>query len=579
MALSGIRQALSRASLALAVGLPAVLFAYAGYDRRWAGDDGFINLRVVNQLLHGNGFVYNAGERVEAVTSAAWVFLLWLLGALGWQIEQAAWVTALALSVAGLALGTFAAARASERDERDERDEPTLVLPLGVLAYLAIPVAWEYETSALENGLGLFFLGGSFWLMTSHVSRPWIALWLGLAPLVRPDFTLYALPWLAVLFMQRPRWQLLALFALPGGAYEIFRMGYFACLVPNTALAKSAFDPNWSQGWLYFKNTFATYELYWPLALAIPALLWVRARPALALALGGVLHILYVLRVGGDFMHGRVLLPGVFALFMAAGALRLRFERRELILGAVAFTLVASWSVHCARTLRPEYYADYILDERRWWTDNAGEANPITSEQYTNHKFYQMSLEVKRQLATQCPDGLATLNSENVDPCQRTVWLLDDSPNGGISDHQLGELLPMDPSAAPEHVVAVYAFRPLGVSGRMMGLRVNVVDAYGLADPLASRNELGKERGRPGHEKELGTIWFVAKFAAEAATRDPRVALARKALHCGLLRELHHATRDELTLSRFLKNLTLAFPLHRLRLPPDPQVAVDRFCS
>jgi arabinofuranosyltransferase len=571
--LSGLRPALSRASLALAVGLPAALFAYAGYDRRWAGDDGFINLRVVNQLLHGNGFVYNAGERVEAVTSAAWVFMLWLLGELGWQIEQAAWVSALALSVLGLALGTLAAARASERDE------PTLVVPLGVLAYLAIPVAWEYETSALENGLGLFFLGGAFWLMTSRVSEKWIALWLGLAPLVRPDFTLYALPWLALLFRQRPRWQLLLLFALPGGSYEIFRMGYFACLVPNTALAKSAFDPNWAQGWVYFKNTFATYQLYWPLALALPALLWVRARPALALALGGVLHILYVLRVGGDFMHGRVLLPGLFALFMAAGAVRVRFARRELMLGAAACALIASWGVYCARALRPEYYADYILDERRWWTDNAGEPNPTTSEQYANHKFYKMSLEVKRQIAAQCPDGLATLNSENRDPCQRTVWLLDDSPQGGIADHQLGELLPMAPGAAPADVVAVYAFRPLGVSGRMMGLRVNVVDAYGLADPLASRNELGPERGRPGHEKELGTIWFVAKYAAKHATTDPRVALARKALHCGLLRELHDATREELTLSRFLQNITLAFPLHRLRLPADPQVAIDRFCS
>src|SRR4051812_2977830 len=55
--------------------LPSLLFTYAGYARRWAGDDGFINLRVVSQLLDGNGFVFNAGERTEAVTSAGWVLI------------------------------------------------------------------------------------------------------------------------------------------------------------------------------------------------------------------------------------------------------------------------------------------------------------------------------------------------------------------------------------------------------------------------------------------------------------------------------------------------------------------------
>lgn len=51
--LSKRRSRLAVGSFWFTVLTPALLFAYAGYGRRWAGDDGFINLRVVSQLLRG----------------------------------------------------------------------------------------------------------------------------------------------------------------------------------------------------------------------------------------------------------------------------------------------------------------------------------------------------------------------------------------------------------------------------------------------------------------------------------------------------------------------------------------------
>jgi arabinofuranosyltransferase len=588
--LSTRRSRLAVASFWFTVLTPALLFAYAGYARRWAGDDGFINLRVVSQLLGGEGFVYNAGERVEAVTSPAWVGVLWLLGELGANLETAAWIAALVFSVIGLAAATWAASASSE-------SEPVLTLPLGALAYASIPVAWEYGTSALENGLGLAFLGIASLLMTRVWSqesrRRWpVALFVGMAPLVRPDFTVFALP-LLVLLVSLPRTTkarvaVAALAALPGGCFQIFRMGYFAGLVPNTALAKSAFEARWDQGLHYFMNTFGTYYLAVPLSIIALVLIarlrervhlaqWRSALLPASVALGGALHTLYVVRVGGDFMHGRMLLPGLFAIFTSVGSVRARFEARQGALAALAFVAMLAWGVACARGLRPEYYVDGILDERRWWTDNAGEANPTSADQYAKHKFYSMSMEVKTQIAAGCPAGLASLDANSRDRCQRVAWLLDDSPGGGLVDHASHELLALEPGAAAPHVVGVYAFRPLGVAGRMMGLRINIVDAYGLADPIASRSEL-PTRGRPGHEKELPTVWFAAKYAAAGSTSDARVAMARRALSCGLLRELRSATRSTLTLERFVANIPLAFKLHRLRIPADPELAIRQFC-
>ncbi|HEY3652166.1 MAG TPA: hypothetical protein VGL33_29630 [Streptosporangiaceae bacterium] len=47
-----------------------VLIAILGYLTRWICDDGLIFTRAVEQILAGNGPVYNLGERAETSTSA-----------------------------------------------------------------------------------------------------------------------------------------------------------------------------------------------------------------------------------------------------------------------------------------------------------------------------------------------------------------------------------------------------------------------------------------------------------------------------------------------------------------------------
>ncbi len=63
------------ASTAMTVGV-LVAFGVMAWHRRWLSDDGFIDLRVVQNILRGNGPVFNRGERVEAFTNPLWVALL-----------------------------------------------------------------------------------------------------------------------------------------------------------------------------------------------------------------------------------------------------------------------------------------------------------------------------------------------------------------------------------------------------------------------------------------------------------------------------------------------------------------------
>ena len=64
---------LERAGLLLAVLLAAGL---AWPLRHYVTDDTYIHLQYATHLAHGDGFVFNTGERVYGTTSPLWVVLL-----------------------------------------------------------------------------------------------------------------------------------------------------------------------------------------------------------------------------------------------------------------------------------------------------------------------------------------------------------------------------------------------------------------------------------------------------------------------------------------------------------------------
>ena len=120
-------------------------------------------------------------------------------------------------------------------------------------------------------------------------------------------------------------------------AYQVFRMSYFALLVPNTGLAKAGGSAWWTQGLTYLWNFVAPYTLWLPLLLAVPFVAqrvaaWWRAGDRLGVVVlvtplvAGAADVLYVVYIGGDYMHARLLLPGFFAMclpvFFSARQLR-----------------------------------------------------------------------------------------------------------------------------------------------------------------------------------------------------------------------------------------------------------------
>jgi arabinofuranosyltransferase len=211
-----------------------------------------------------------------------------------------------------------------------------------------------------------------------------------------------------------------------------------------------------------------------------------------------------------------------------------------------------------------------IADERAYYLDQAGGVpNPVTREDYAQFTWEQQGAALRGRAAR----GERTVTFAG--PNEPAVAAVPDSPaRPGL----------------PVHMVA--AGENVGLFGYAAGTDVWIVDRLGLADPIASRLEVGT-RGRPGHEKLLQPQWVIARFSAPGTfPGDGFVASARRALECGAwhwdgagthyeapIRRTLDRVSKPLTGGRFLSNLKAAATGDQLRFPPDAPIAAGLLCG
>ncbi len=616
---------MTRAGLWLGVTVVSALWAWGAWERRWIADDGLIVLRTVRNLLAGNGPVFNAGERVESNTSTAWTYLVYLGSCVGGplRLEYVALALALIFSVAGVAMAMLGTARLWAPALRGRR---AVILPAGVLVYIAVPPARDFATSGLENGLVTAWLGGLWWMMVAW-SQPrapsaWSSRWFtaalafvaGLSVLVRPELALIGGLALLMMLVAEPGWRRRALIVLAGGllpvGYQIFRMGYYALLVPQTALAKDASGSKWDQGFTYLRNLTGPYALWIPalllvaLAVVLPAALGARRPdpergPGLAARVrspaavvvfwvsSGVLQALYWIRQGGDFMHGRVLLAPLFCLLLpiaviplaipAGGVRRLLTPQRGRLLGvagAALWVALAGWALWAANSpgmgrdaTRVTYSG--IVDERKFYSQATGHAHPLTAADYLDYPRMRAVLVA----INNTPDGALLLPSGNWD-----VW--DVVPQKPPTE-------PPPPGVSPEdwrrrHATHTVFFTNLGMVGMNVGLDTRVIDQIGLANPLAAHTAR-LDDGRIGHDKNLFPDWAVAEgpWLKERPwipeyLDEGWIEQAGVALGCPETVEMFAAIRDPMTRPRFVGNLNRAWEHTRYRIDRVPRYELLR---
>ncbi len=349
--------------------------------------------------------------------------------------------------------------------------------------------------------------------------------------------------------------------------YEVFRMAYFGQILATTATAKEGalLRPAW--GWGYLTDFMAPYRLLLPLTLLFVAYAILAVRlpntrwriALLALPAAGLVNACFVVLMGGDYMHGRLLLPALFAIIAPLAVLPLR---KDFAVGL----LIVPWAIVSLLAFRVP----------------AGLRLPVVGI-------------VGDQRVTPADFGLAG---------ESPTWWRGDGlyVRFGVVARDFTQV-PVQ--LAPQYPPNVVAMTSLGLASYVLPLDYYSYDVLGLANPLAAHLELSR-RALPGHEKDLPDPWLIAQLTPPGVPIDPFTApaferpnsvfgdliprtsgaelasqtrWARQALQCGELSELVNGPREPLTLSRAMKNVAGSFTLTRLRVPADPRAAYETFCA
>ncbi len=385
--------------LAVAVAL------FAGHTSlywQWAEDDAFITFRYAENLVAGQGLVFNPGQKVEGYSNFAWVLTSAGATALGLDPLLAARVLAMLAGALCLPVAWLLARRMMDPAS------PACAL-FAPLAVAVAPVLTRHATSGLETDLFALLLLLGVYLSGRRAAgggRVALLVVLLLLAVTRPEGPVLAVVILLLRFFpslsrgdlagaagRRRSWQDLAVFLVVFGAYYAWRWSYFGEPVTNTYHMKMTGQlTGIVDGIQYAADFLREGGGLLLLGLALVPLLGVKLQPAYLRALVILAcYFAFIVVAGGDWMfHFRFFahcLPvlaaaaaaGLGSLFTLAGPdqglrRRLRWVCAVLFLATTLATANAELKV--SREIMPAvasktYLADKYAALGRWFRQNS----------------------------------------------------------------------------------------------------------------------------------------------------------------------------------------------------------------
>lgn len=316
-----------------------VLFPLVALRLSWLGDDAFITFRSVENMVAGRGPVWNVDDRVQTFTHPLWFWLLCAARFVTGDIVTTA-------QLLGIAVSSIAMVWLARITGFGHAAAAALTL------CLASRACTSYATSGLETPL-VYLLLTALVAAAGTTDRERrlhrVALVCGLLGTTRLDMLVLAGPALFACMRGMPRRTVVRALGtgfLPLVAWSAFATVYYGSPFPITAYAKAfchgvpAADLA-AQGLVYVQRSLFGDPLT-PVVIVAGIVAGLLQPGRRALAIGVLLYTAYVVKVGGDYMQGRFLVPPFF-LAVAILALRLATARP---LAATA-TMVAACLVTC----------------------------------------------------------------------------------------------------------------------------------------------------------------------------------------------------------------------------------------
>jgi len=277
-------------------------------------------------LINGNGLVYNLGEPVEVYTNFLWTIII----ALGMVFIEDPVIFSQIISIAFYCLSAAILIKLSHHLYK-ENGLTQLVIPCAAIFFLLHRELHIFATSGLETMMATALILSGFCLLTVKITRVRImlsGLILTAAVMTRPDMAIfYGCSFIYIILFTEHRIRnaiLLSgsfiLFYIP---YWIMKFQYYGYAFPNSFYAKSGGSTYFSQGFTY---VYLYFKTYFPLFLLVPLIIYftiliinkfpdIRQKGNLPYRLAALsilfitAYIFYVLKVGGDFMFGRFMIP------------------------------------------------------------------------------------------------------------------------------------------------------------------------------------------------------------------------------------------------------------------------------
>lgn len=344
----------------------------------WQSDDAYHAYVMAKNLVLGNGFVYNVGERASASSCPLFTLVI----ACGYFVFRNMFLCSLLICII---FSTAAYVIVVNNFCHTRRHVFIAFFTLvGSLCFIS------YTTSGLENCM-LYFLTALF-LKNFFKDRLYdakrmflLAILISLIAMTRMDAVLMFIPMILYVFLAKrdrvsfPKAVLIGIAGLlPFIGWELFSIIYYGFPFPNTAYVKLGTDIPQREYFARGIQYLLTSLSFDPILIVVPLIavflvLRIKKSKYMLAILGVILYVCYVCYIGGDFMVGRhytvLFLMSLICLLKymedeeESGVIRKRFEKTYIIL--VSAAIVFSYS---AKPVTNQYLFGYgaspIADER-----------------------------------------------------------------------------------------------------------------------------------------------------------------------------------------------------------------------
>lgn len=419
MALKRLPASVKILTILLTIAAPVIFLVGAQSYWFYTVEDAFISFRYCENMLSGDGLVFNPGTPVEGYTNFLWIMLI--------ALPRLVLPFPLAAKAMGLFLGLILIL--SMACYRSEKHSNPLPGPLAAVVVALCPGIQMWSVAGLETILftvcltSVFLFGGT----DSRTRRSMAGFLLGLTTLTRPEGLLFFGLFIVVKWFEhhQNRRQILDYFfgyfliVLP---HIVFRAGYYNALIPNTFWVKSHRFRD--SGLLYFTK-YAALTGFFTLPVALLNVAQTkRWKHSLSMVVMGTVYLFYVLYIGGDWMpYGRFLIP-VLPLF-ALAASHVAFHWRSSLLKSLCIILIltagaiSSWSAtYDSFRFRPTRYRQILT----WETQHM--ESWIQVGKWLSHTF--------------SPDQVLCTGLAGVIPYYSGLTTLD---RGGLNDREIAKIV------------------------------------------------------------------------------------------------------------------------------------------